>query len=1083
MTTTNSSIRDRGSFSPSVNIIRDEDESINYIPTPNAQQVYNQLINDYQLGIRSFNIIGAYGTGKSSFIWALEKSLNGPQEFFSEQSRLTDVQGFNFLNIVGEYYSFVSTFAEIIGIDPDSDYRANDIIGKLDVYYSTVKESGRGLAIVVDEFGKFLEYAAQHNADYELYFIQQLAEYVNNTNREVLFLTTLHQDFNAYALDLKKSQRYEWEKVKGRLQELTFNEPVEQLLYLASKRLSEKKVHYKEPHNLDKLFQAVSNANAFPLRDYFNKDIALDLYPFDILSASVLTLALQRYGQNERSLFSFIESNDFLGINDFDGSNAPFYNVSSVYDYLIHNYYSLLTTKYNPHFTQWSSLRSALERAEMLEGNHEAYQKLIKTIGLLDLFAADSAKVDKTFLTDYARYSLGIESPESSIDKLEQNKIIRFVKHRSRYKIFEGTDIDIELAIDDAGNLVEGVTNIVNYINEYFEFPYLPAKAVYYNLGTPRFFQFKISEEPIEEIPVGEIDGFVNLIFNEKLTETELKEQSKTNSQAILHGWYQKTGEIKHLVFEIEKAKKAREQNITDRVAVREIDGIIQHQVQLLNHYIKGSLYGVNSPVKWFFKGEELFIPDQRTFNSQLSEICRRVYHKTPEFNNELVNKTKVSGTISSARRNLIKALFEHSDKADLGFPNDKFPPEKTIYLSLLKDPGIHCKSESVVGFQSPNEKFEELWRDSISFLNSTKKNHRNLKEFVDLLSSPPFKLKKGLIDFWLPIFLLIKRDDFALFGTDGYIPFLNDEILDLIVKSPNNYSIKAFNVDGVRLNLFNKYRTLLEQSQEEKPSNESFIQTIRPFLTFYRDLPKYAKQTQRLSKETLALRKVIEESKDPEQTFFEGFPSALGYSLVDLEKDPNLAEKFISQLQLSIKELRTCFDELLNRFEGLIQEEILGETLDFPRYKERLIQRFEGLKEYRLLQYQKTFYQRIKSPLEDRHAWLNALGQAVVGKPLNAITDEDEQKLIDKFPELIYELDNFTELSSDNVDQEKEEVLKLEVTDLVQGLESHTVRLSKNKIEKAKEYEKEIADQLGSDKQLNIYILTKILQEQVRNE
>lgn len=1083
MTTTNSAVSDRSSFSPSVNIIRDENASLNYIPTPNAQQVYNQLINDYQLGIRSFNIIGAYGSGKSSFIWALEKSLNGSTEFFSEQSQLTDVQGFKFLNLVGEYHSFVSTFAEIVEINPDSDYRTNDIIGKLDDYYTKVKETGNGLAIVVDEFGKFLEYAARNNAEYELYFIQQLAEYVNNTNRELLFLTTLHQDFNAYALDLKKSQRYEWEKVKGRLQELTFNEPVEQLLYLASKRLSEKNGDYQKPKNFDKLFQAIHEANAFPLRDYFNEDIASDLYPFDILSASVLTLALQKYGQNERSLFSFIESNDYLGINDFDLTSDNFYSVSNVYDYLLHNYHSLLTTKYNPNYAQWSAIRSALERAEMLEGDIGVYHVIIKTIGLLDLFAADSAKVDKTFLANYARLSLGIDLPESIIDELEQNKIIRFVKHRSRYKIFEGTDIDIEVAIDEAGNLVEGVSNIVNYLNEYFEFPYLPAKAVYYELGTPRFFQFKISDEPIDETPAGEIDGFVNLIFSEKLTQEEIREQSSASSQAILYGWYQKTGEVKRLVYEIEKAKKAREQNIADRVAVRELDAIIQHQIQLLNHYIIGSLYSDNSPVQWFFSGEEISLSDQRAFNRQLSEICRKVYYKTPEFNNELVNKTKVSGTISTARRNLIKSLFDYEDKVDLGFPSDKFPPEKTIYLSLLKNTGIHGEFEDGIGFNSPNEKFKELWRESVGFLNSTKKNHRNLKEFADLLSNPPFKLKKGLIDFWLPIFLLIKRDDFALFGSEGYIPFLNEETLDLIVKSPKDFSIKAFNVDGVRLNLFNKYRNLLEQSYQEKPSNESFIQTIRPFLTFYRELPKYAKQTKRLSKETLALRKVIEESKEPEQTFFEGFPTALGYRLTNLEKNPELLESYVNQLQNSIQELRTCFDELLNRFENLILEEVLGDDVGFPQYKERLIQRFEGIKEHMLLQHQKTFYQRIKSPLDDRNAWLNALGQAVVGKPLNAITDEDEKKLFDKFPEMIHELDNFTELSSSSYDQEKEEVLKLEVSDLVQGLNKQTVRLPKKKIEKAKSYEKEIAEKLGSDKQLNIYILTKILQEQVRNE
>ena len=71
----------------------------------------------------------------------------------------------------------------------------------------------------------------------ELYFIQQLAEYVNDQRKNIFFITTLHQGFNGYSRNLTKTQQNEWDKVKGRLKEITFNEPVEQLLFLASERL------------------------------------------------------------------------------------------------------------------------------------------------------------------------------------------------------------------------------------------------------------------------------------------------------------------------------------------------------------------------------------------------------------------------------------------------------------------------------------------------------------------------------------------------------------------------------------------------------------------------------------------------------------------------------------------------------------------------------------------------------------------------------------------------------------------------------------------------------------------------------
>jgi len=38
----------------------------------------------------------------------------------------------------------------------------------------------------------------------------------------------------SYAYSLSKTQQQEWTKVKGRFREITFNEPVEQLLFLAN---------------------------------------------------------------------------------------------------------------------------------------------------------------------------------------------------------------------------------------------------------------------------------------------------------------------------------------------------------------------------------------------------------------------------------------------------------------------------------------------------------------------------------------------------------------------------------------------------------------------------------------------------------------------------------------------------------------------------------------------------------------------------------------------------------------------------------------------------------------------------------
>ncbi len=1073
-------------FSPSVNIIRDLDVKLDYISTPNAALVFKQLIDGALLGTRSFNIVGTYGTGKSSFLWALGRNLNKKEKYFATvNGQFKQIKSFQFLNIVGDYGSIVETFASLLDIDVNAEYKTQDIIRKLDNKYKSLNKGNKGLVIVIDEFGKFLEYAAKNNPEYELYFIQQLAEYVNDLGKNILFIITLHQDFNAYALGLSKTQRHEWDKVKGRLKEITFNEPVEQLLYLASERLSVNSRKISKDKSFSNLFNCIKTANIFPLKDYFSKEFANKLLPFDILSASILTLALQKYGQNERSLFTFINSNDHLGIKDYNKQENPYFNISCVCDYLMHNYYSFLSTKYNPHYVQWAAIRTAMERAEGVSNiNIDDAKKLIKTIGLLNIFATASAKIDSKFLCKYGKYSLGIKTPEKIISTLESFKILRFIKHSSKFTLFEGTDLDIELAINKAGNLVEKDSNVVNNLNKYFQFSFVPAKAVYYEKGTPRFFTFKLSEEPIDITPKDEVDGFINLIFSEKLKEKDVKSASAKCDEPILFGLYKNTFEIKDQIFEIEKIKKVREKHPEDKVAVKELGIILDHQIKLLNHYVNGSLYSADSPISWYFGGNKLTITDRKTFNRVLSNICNKIYHATPVFKSELVNKTKLSSPITTAKRNLMKSLVKDWSKKDLGLPDDKFPPEKSIYLSLLNETNIHNKKKNGYTLDKPNnESFKALWDEGTKFLETSKHSKRNLNDFVNILLSKPFKLKKGFIDFWLPIFLFIKHDDYALFSKSGYIPYMNDEVLDLFTKSPKDFEIKAFNVKGVRLSLFNKYRNLLNQSQKQKLSNQSFIETIKPFLTFYKGLPEYAKNTKRLSKETIALREVIAQSKDPEATFFEDFPKALKYNVTKLQNNTSNLEEFITQLQNSIKEIRSCYDELISRVEQFLLDEIIGESMNFPAYKSQLQIRLKNIKKHLLLPKQKVFFQRLLSQLEDRKSWLNSITQACIGKTLDVIDDDEEKLLYEKLKDTIYELDNLCEISKKDVDKEKEEIFKLEITSFIDGLYKKLIRLPKKKTKQMLKIENDIKAKLSEDKQLNIATLTKLLREQLKSE
>jgi len=275
----------------------------------------------------------------------------------------------------------------------------------------------------------------------------------------------------------------------------------------------------------------------------------------------------------------------------------------------------------------------------------------------------------------------------------------------------------------------------------------------------------------------------------------------------------------------------------------------------------------------------------------------------------------------------------------------------------------------------------------------------------------------------------------------------------------------------------------MLNQAENKQPNSKVFIQTIKPFVSFYKQLPEYSKQTNRLKKETIALRQIITKAKDPEKAFFEDFPTAFGYSLTELHKNKKQADNFIVRLQDSIRELRTAYDELIERFEQYLIREIIGTEQSFPVYKDVMRKRFKELKAHLLLAHQKPFYTRLQSELDDRKAWLASIAQACINKSLTSITDEDELILFDRVKDLVYELDNLCELSVSTVDDEQEEVLKLEITSLVKGLNRSLLRVSKGKSKEVEKKLQEIKKLLGKDKKINITILTKLLQELLSND
>ena len=1070
-------------FNLSANIENSSFEKEQYIVTPNTQRAVQSIINDFQSGIHAFTIIGSYGTGKSSFLLAFEADLdkNNKQKRLFNPQNLSFTKDYEILNIVGDYTELSTLLRRKLRIEGHD----NSILDELKEYHNKLKAQNKFLLIAIDEFGKVLEHAAKNNPEQELYFMQKFAEFVNVQSSQILLLTTLHQNFSSYAKELTETQKNEWTKVKGRFKEITFVEPIEQILYLASKQIQERK-EITIGNNTDKLYNLAKETGF--ISNSISNVTARQLYPLDMFSAYSITSAITRYGQNERSLFTFLFSKGVNSFLDFIPHNNSTFNLQNVYDYIVYNFYSYLKDA-NADSMSWSSMQVSIERVEGLDWEAKNQMQdaiaIIKAIGLLNLYSIASFKLTQKQMAEYAYWAMNISNAELIINKLIQFKIIRYASYKQRLMLFQGTDMDLEAEIDKAGVVVSRPIVFIDDLNLFFNKRISPVKAHYYHRGTPRFFDYEILEEPLDIVPTGDTDGYIELIFSSKKNALEqIMKFSAENKHALIFAFINNTDEILDHLHNIRKYQYILDKVLIDKgdkVAINEITKLKEYEEILLNKAISDNLFAYKNRVTWIFKGEKQKVNSHRDFNVLLSSVCDKVYSETPIMNNELFNKQKLSGTISAARKNFLRALIEHSTEINLGFDADKYPPEKTIYFSLLRNTGLHVNGEFSDIPSDPN--FMSLWTASENFLQTSVHKARKISEFIKILSSQPYKLKQGFIDFWVPTYLFIKRQDYALYSISmgAYMPNVNIEFFELLQKHPSDFEIKAFAVDGVKLSFFNQYRRFVNLGDEFNIKSDKFIETIKPFLFFYKQLNDYSKYTRKFAHQsTIRFRDILATAKDPEKAFFEDLPEALGYDSSSL-KQKNFIEEYGNIIQKAIRELRSCYTQLLDRIEERLVDSLGLQSYEYNEYVSEIQKKLRGVKVYLLTEKQKEFYHHVMTEYENRTLWYQSICYTVLEHRLDSLRDEQEDKLVDDLIYLFRECEKYADISRKTDDINKDEAYSFDmVTNRGINLRTQTyILLEKDKL-RAVKLEEKINQILSGDNNIDVCTLLAVLNKKI---
>ena len=241
------------------------------------------------------------------------------------------------------------------------------------------------LLLIIDEFGKNLE--AVRDGHEDPYLLQQLAEAGQGSGLPIFLVTLQHLSFEDYLVGSEGTERREWAKVQGRFEDISFVESAGQVRALIGSVFEARDAAIK-----GRIARwAASHAKmmrSLGISELADPEAVASCYPLHPLTAMVLPELCSRYGQYERTLFSFLTSQDPASATPFLATTGvpprgllPSLGLESVYDYFVGN--GVLGALSGREGSRWSEIVTRLRDATGLSAQQTRMAKRIAVLNLI----------------------------------------------------------------------------------------------------------------------------------------------------------------------------------------------------------------------------------------------------------------------------------------------------------------------------------------------------------------------------------------------------------------------------------------------------------------------------------------------------------------------------------------------------------------------------------------------------------------------------------------------------------------------------------------------------------------------------
>ena len=965
---------------------RDPSALEGYIVTPEVQRNLKRLQAGLgsKSGQRAWRITGDYGSGKSSFALLLAHAFGGKDSTLSPAIRRSIdvargaevdarllpilITGSRERLAVAMLRSLAGALDESLGkrarsrclIDAQAVMAGDQTRITDEQVLRFIREANSeviakgyatGLLIIIDELGKFLEYSAQHPERQDVFFLQQLAELATRSGREPLFTVgLLHQGFHSYADQLSQSAQREWEKVAGRFEEVLFDQPLEQITHLigAALNVAENTFPRGWVSKAARLMRGAVDHGWFgvaaPIVSLSSG--AKGLYPLHPTVLPVLTKLFSRFGQNERSLFSFLLSSEPYGLQTFSEALATvdnLYRLHHLYDYAALTFgHRLSIESYRNHWNHIDSLVRSFPSANDLEVS------VLKTVGLLNLINSPNLNPtdDALVLILADGEPTRTEAVRAAVQRLCKEKHVLYNRGKGGYCLWSHVSVNLDLAYEEAGRAVLKARRVSALVKEKVDSRPIVARRHYIQTGNLRHFDVVycgvLELERVASSAAGKSDGRIIIPLCETPEEVHLVERFATNflnRPEVVIGVTEPLGPLDGLMHEVERwtwVQKNTPELRNDVYAAEEVARQLQARTQALEkrvqYYVglkQASENGLS--VRWFYEGiEQSNVRTASRLLSFLSDLCDRQYHNAPVIHNELVNRRVLSSAAAAARMRLLERMLTKSTQELLAMDRTKKPPEMSMYLSVLAQSKAHrADGDSwIIGSPLPEDdpcRLSPALRRLCEILDSQLDHRVSIESLFEELRRPPFGVRDGLLPILIVILLAEHRQEIALYENGTFLSHVGAEEVLRLTKRPAAFELQMCRLKGVRLNVFRDLLNVLRITNSRN-STSRLLEIVRPLCVFVAELPQYSRTTKVLSENALRVRSAILNAREPSSLLFRELPAACGMdpfvaAPAKFGSDETRVQEFAGLLKSALEELRLSFPRLNDRMRASITQ------------------------------------------------------------------------------------------------------------------------------------------------------------------